>query len=178
MMSLRPFTAGGLILLLLVGCSEGAGEDEEPAPPTEAQKVAELEKQGLIPSLDRSGSLAGPDADADGVRDDVARFVEGLGASDTQEEALLQLAETFQSSLQVDVEDPEAVNSIALRMSRAVNCVYDRFPDRPNVASELVEDVEAVSANTRARLIAYLRYNDALDGTVAALPEEGACETP
>lgn len=52
------------------------------APLTEAQtlreEIARLEQQGVLPTLDRSTDVRGPDLNNNGVRDDIDAFVSAL----------------------------------------------------------------------------------------------------
>lgn len=60
-----------------------------------------------IPNLERSDldwepTLAGIDADSNGIRDDVERFIDRHYETEPQKRAVRQLARTFQESLLID----------------------------------------------------------------------------
>jgi hypothetical protein len=78
----------------------------------------------------------------------------------------------------VDTSDLATVRSVAIRGSRSVNCIYTRFDGTGGSKQPLavVEEIRAVSTNTKARLLAYQNYAKALDGTAGALPEGDTCE--
>jgi len=140
--------------------------------------VQALEDSGSIPRLDRSASVAGTDADSNGVRDDVDSYIAANYTSATQKRAAQQFAGVMQSAIVVDTTDLATVRTVAIRGSRAVNCIYTRFDGTSGSKQPLavVEEIRAVSTNTKARLLAYLNYSKALDGTAGALPEGDTCE--
>jgi hypothetical protein len=175
-----------LFTALLIGCaSKGPTDrpahpapDEEPdltvttAPPTPEELLQTLEVQGAIPKLDRTTSLGGIDDDANGIRDDIEDYIDAHYSK--QINPARQLAAALQASLLVDRADPKALGDVALQIARAVDCV-DRSgfkiknkPDDPDILDEL----QALTANTKMRMIAYMLFNHALDGTLT-FPLEG-----
>ena len=169
------------ILILVSGC----GDDRQtppppptPPPPAAQATIASLEQSGRIPRLDRSATLSGPDADANGIRDDVDQFIAARPDTAPQKEALAGFARGMQASLGANAADQEATRLIALQITRSINCVFSRYPSARTAASIALDEIQAVTANTRARLDAYLAYNRALDGSVAAIPEGDTCAAP
>ena len=156
------------IALVLAACNEN----------DDKAKLQELENSGAIPKLDRSDSVAGTDNDLDGIRDDVEAYISANYAGDAQRAAARQFAKVLQDAMLVDKADLAAVKAIAVRGSRAVNCVYAHFDgmEGSKQPSRVVEELRAVSTNTKPRLLAYLAYSKALDGTAGALPEGDTCE--
>ena len=156
------------MVLALTACSEES----------DAEKIQSLEDSGALPKLDRSDSIAGPDTNADGIRDDVEAFIVASYPGDTQRAAARQLAKVVQATLLVDKTDNTAVKAFAVRSSRAVHCIYSQFSgtEGSTPPSQVVRELSAVSANTKPRLLAYLAYAKALDGTAGALPEGDTCE--
>lgn len=145
---------------------------------TPKERIAALEDQGALPKLDRSSDVQGPDVNANGIRDDVETYIATNYTSTPQRAAAEQFARVIQSAMLVDNTDAAAAKAIALRGSRAVNCIYSHFDG--NAGSKqpaaVVEELKSVSTNTKARLLAYLAYSKALDGTTGALPEGDTCE--
>jgi hypothetical protein len=141
-------------------------------------KLQELEDSGAIPKLDRSDSIAGIDANSDGIRDDVEAYIASNYAGDAQRAAARQFAKVMQDAMLVDKTNLSAVKAIAVRSSRAVNCIYAHFDGTAGSKqpSQVVGEIRAVSTNTKPRLLAYLAYSKALDGTAGALPEGDTCE--
>jgi hypothetical protein len=176
-----------LCTALLIGCASKGPTDrpvhsppDTPGPsgtttplPTPEELIEELENQGAIPLLDRTTTLGGIDENpANGIRDDIEDYIDVHYAK--QINPARQLAAALQASLLVDRTDAKALGDVALQIARAVDCV-DRSgfkiknkPDDPDILDEL----QALTANTRMRMIAYMLFNQALDGTLS-FPLEG-----
>ena len=169
-----------LITALLIGCASAGPVDRPAHPPpddhagtptpalTPEELVEQLEVDGAIPLLDRTHTLGGIDEDKkDGIRDDIELYIDVHYSK--QRAPARQLAAALQASLLVDHADPEAVGAVALEIARAVDCV-DRSgfkiknkPDDPDILDEL----QALTANTKRRMISYMLFNQALDGTLS-----------
>lgn len=144
---------------------------------TPQAQIAALEDSGAIPKLERGNTLQGTDADADGVRDDVAAYINGQFTAPAQKAAAVQAAKSLQAALLVAPGDTTAAKAASLRIANAVNCIYARFPMTGSTPpGKVVTDLEAVITNTKQRLLAYLAYNKALDGTTSGLPQGDTCE--
>ncbi len=170
------------LLAALAGCGGGGGgsTDSSPTTPrTAKESLQALETAGDIPALERSASVAGTDANADGVRDDVEAYIrtQYASASAPQRTAALQYARGMQAALLVDPADGTAVKAVKRQLSRANHCLYARFDSSSAVQPAAVgAQLRAVTTNTKARLLAYLAYSKALDGTSWAMPEGDTCE--
>ena len=83
----------------------------------------------------------------------------------------------MQSSLLVNVSNINGVKTTQRQITRATSCVYARFAgDLEKPPAKVSKELEAITANTRQRLTAYLAYNKALDGTSWSMPEGDTCE--
>ena len=175
---------------LLIGCAS-AGPVDRPAhsPPddraggtptpalTPDELIEQLEVEGAIPTLDRTHTLGGIDEDKkDGIRDDIELYIDAHYPN--LRAPARQLAAALQASLLVDHTDPEAVGEVALQIARAVDCVdrsgfkIQNKPDDPDILDEL----QALTANTKLRMISYMLFNQALDGTLSfPLDEKQVC---
>jgi len=135
--SLKPLIGGVLLAAFLTGCGGGNGGGglfspgtTEPAAttlpasgssagspsgstgtasPTLAQQIEALERKGGYPTLDRSSDIAGPDANKNGVRDDIEAWINTLSVTEPQRKALMQKAKALQQTLLVDLNDKVAV---------------------------------------------------------------------
>lgn len=163
------------MLAWLGGCSGGSGGTEA-GETTPKEQVLALESAGEIPKLERDASIAGVDADANGVRDDVEAYIAGNYASEAERAAAMQYAKGMQAALLVDTSNIAAVKEVKRQMSRALHCVYDKFGGGTKQPATVNEELRAISTNTKQRLLAYLAYNKALDGTSWAMPEGDTCE--
>ncbi len=145
---------------------------------TPQQRIQSLEDQGALPKLERSTDVQGPDINNNSIRDDIETYIATNYTSTTQRTAAEQFARVMQAAMLVDKADIAAAKAIALQGSKAVNCIYSRFDG--NAGSKqpaaVVEELKSVSTNTKARLLAYLAYSKALDGTAGSIPEGDTCE--
>ena len=180
-----------LVALSLAGCDGGSSGSQtsssgsssaSPTPtPTSSstsleQRLAELEAQGKLPVLDRSASVTGPDANGNGVRDDVESYINSRPITDVQKRAELQLAKAFQNTLIVDVHNDAALAAASDGTMRAIHCLFDTFgQDSPTSPQGAFYDVQEATLNTRQRLSAHMKYNDAQNGATSTLPKGNTC---
>jgi hypothetical protein len=152
---------------------EGAPESSPPA----AQLLA-LEAARTIPKLERGGTLAGIDTNRNGVRDDVEAHITSKYTGVPQRAAAMQTARALQATLLVDTQDVTAAKTASRQVMYAMKCVFSRFPGPPDSPdpSRVIDELEGLTTNTKARLLAYRAYNKALDGTSASLPDGDTCE--
>ena len=128
--------------------------------------------------LDRSNSIAGPDVNDNGVRDDLETILFNNYTSVPQRAAVMQYAKALQKTLTVDKTDMAAVRLVDREISRGINCIYSKF-DGTNGAkqpAQVGQELISITANTKQRLLAYLQFSKALDGTSASLPVGDTCE--
>lgn len=145
-------------------------------PTTDAERIQMLEDAGEIPRLDRSDSLAGPDVDGNGVRDDIDAWIARKLPPGQQRVAVTQLARAMQATVLVDVEDGVALRRVTDLGSHAVSCVHDAWGADTAGASSWVSDIESMTTSTKKRLLAYLAYDRALSGKVISMPTEANCD--
>lgn len=127
--------------------------------------------------LDRTNGIAGVDADKNGVRDDVDAYISTRYSAAPQKAAALQVARTIQKELLVSKTDKPAIKLLTLAEDRAVNCVYSKFDRNSSIKpGAVVQDIESVTTNTEERLLAYLAFSKAADGTTGTIPEGDTCE--
>jgi cysteine-rich repeat protein len=138
-----------------------------------ADKLQAMEASGLLPKLDRTESLAGIDADADGVRDDLAGLIAALPDAGSQKAALLQLARALNAALTSDSANSAAIGRSSDALNDALHCVSLRYDS--GSAVQRAAQVRNFVVNTRQRFTAYLAYNLALDGSVFSEPQGDTC---
>jgi hypothetical protein len=132
-----------------------------------------------LPILDRSDNLTGVDDNQNGIRDDIEKYINKNYSDEGQRKALFQDAKVMQESLLIDITDMIAVKKIGIQQSRSIHCIFSKFKStdvsdqNPSIISK---KIESMTANTKERLKAYLRYNKALDGTAWTLPRGDTCE--
>lgn len=108
---------------------EDSNPPAAPAKRSAAEILADLENRGLIPKLDRSDSLEGPDQDKNGIRDDIDAYIAQHYPEPTQRKAAEQFARAMQaavatgsSSVRVD-----SARAIFHQMAESTSCLYARF---------------------------------------------------
>ena len=110
-------------------------------------------------SLNQTESLAGVDADANGVRDDVDRYIDTTYADKASADlnrAVRQYAKAVQSSL-VDADSQTQSLAHATERFRALECLMAK---RPREFHTIFVDVRAQLLNTPSRSEAYLKADD------------------
>ncbi|MEX5213979.1 MAG: hypothetical protein NW703_07415 [Nitrospiraceae bacterium] len=130
---------------------------------------------------DTTPTVAGVDADNDGVRDDIETYIDGTysgGSAGSTRDALRQYAKAVQAAM-LDAGDQARSVTHANERFRAIECLMARRPaDFPTVFSEL----RAKILNTDARSKAYLQADAQVTATpIALLPADqwpSTCVTP
>jgi hypothetical protein len=167
------------IIGILSGCvGESDSSTSAEKAKTQKERVADQEASGAIPKLNRDNSIAGTDTNANGVRDDVEAFITSNYTSSIQRAAAMQTARALQHALTVDTTDKSAVKVADQEISKGINCIYSKF-DGTNGSkrpAQVLQELESITTNTKQRLLAYLRFNKALDGTTSALTDGDTCE--
>ncbi|MDP3813209.1 MAG: hypothetical protein Q8Q78_19570 [Hydrogenophaga sp.] len=165
------------IALALAVTSCGGGGSSAPAL-TPQEQIAQLEASGALPTLERGTSIAGTDANANGVRDDIEQYIEKKYTVLAQRAAAMQTARALQLTLLVDKNDAVKLEEVSEAGMRAAKCRGHVFPglERFPEAYAMSREIEAMATNTKDRLLAYLAYNKAVSGTVSRLPEGDSCE--
>jgi transcriptional antiterminator Rof (Rho-off) len=136
-----------------------------------AAAISSLEANGTIPKLDRSDSLAGPDLDGNGVRDDVDAWIKSKLTDQKQVAAAMQFARAMQKALLVEKGNRIAAKAQSLISHRALDCLFVHFENEntPLSLDRVMGGITSISTNTKERLRAYLEYNKSLNGTTSSL---------
>jgi len=146
------------------------------ATPTLLDQIKALEASGQLPQLDRSSSIPGPDANHNGVRDDIEAWIAALPITDQQKKAALQKARGNQKMLLVDLTDKAALQALGDEGAASIVCIGDAFMPNYQNGHKLSAKIEALTANTKERARRYLDYNRAASGSVTRLPDGNTCE--
>lgn len=147
-------------------------------PMDDQEKLGALEDAGIIPRLERNATLEGVDDNVNGVRDDIDQYIQTNYPKKEHVSSLTQMAISMQQTLLVDINDRIAVKKANQKVVEAINCIYSKFDrtvgeESPAIASA---KIESLTTNTKQRLLGYLAYNKALDGTSWATPDGDTCE--
>jgi len=186
-MKLRAKAVGLAIAIttVLTACGGGGGggsggSGSSPlattTPPATIQAtILALESSGKLPTLDRSASIAGPDANTNGVRDDIDAYIARQGYTAPQLKSVQQTAKALADILLVDIRNQDALRATDLSLQRSIKCLYLRFPN-PGQAHATGKNIEKITINTKVRVEAYIKYQVAMDGKVLASPQGDTCE--
>ncbi len=126
---------------------------------TPLQTFQALQASGQIPVLDLTTSLTGTDADGNGVRDDLDKYIAGLPDTAAQKKALTQLAQALQTTLTVDTTNSSALAAVSASLFRGDTCVWQQYS----------------SGQQHAKAMAYDNYNAARNGAVVTPPTGTVC---
>lgn len=140
------------------------------AEPSLTEQIKALEASGVVPKLDRSSSIKGPDQDLNGVRDDIDAWIAALPITDTQKKAATQEAKSTQKALLVDLTDQLALQAVGDEAMAGIVCLKDTFEPKYQEGSKLSAKLEAMTVNTKERTVQYIKYNRARSGSVTSLP--------
>lgn len=134
------------------------------------------EQHGVLPVLDRSSDIRGPDLDNNGVRDDIDKFIAALPLIDAQRRAAVQTARVQQRKLLADLSDKAALQVLSDASMAATACFGDTFePDRRQ-SYKLAAKIEAITRNTPERAGRAIKYMAAVSGSMTDYPEGNPCE--
>lgn len=149
------------------------------------EQLAELESAGELPALDRSSSIPGPDADSNGIRDDIDAYITALPVSDAMKKATRQVARVQQKALTIDLNDRVALLALSDASMASTACMSEMAETGASLeqhskvrraAHAIALKIEAITANTPERADRYMAYMGALHGTTTTYPEGKVCE--
>ena len=142
---------------------------------TAKEKITALENSGAITTLKRSSDVKGPDANANGVRDDVDIVIATMPINESQKIGAEQFAKSIQAALVLDVSDTTKLRDASVHISRAIQCLSSRFPDKKQLTA-VANTIESITANTKERASQYIKFNVALSGSVSKLLSGDTCD--
>lgn len=141
------------------------------------QTLLKLEDKVMNSKLDRSDSVAGVDKDHNGIRDDIDTYISKNYVNEEQRKAVNQYAKSLQAYLTTDITDEVAVQEASNQNTRAMSCVFEKFNKSDNGPNgSIVEEIGSITTNTKKRLVAFYKFNSALDGLVITLPKGDFCD--
>ena len=148
-----------------------------PAPAAQSlqEQITAMESSGAYPKLDRSADIPGPDANGNGVRDDIEAWVNAQPVTNGQKKALMQDAMATQRTLLVALDDKKALQAAGEGFAASFQCGMLQFPEYSDF-SKYAGKIEAMTANTRQRAERYMKYNAARSGSSTTNPRGDTCE--
>ncbi|MBX3609436.1 MAG: hypothetical protein KF871_06020 [Hydrogenophaga sp.] len=172
----RPVTVAACVAALLLTACGGGRKSDTTAPATLAEQIQQLEASGKLPKLDRSDDIRGLDTDNNGIRDDIDAWIAALPITDVQKRAAQQMARVQQAKLVANLTDKTSLQLLGDRSMAGVSCLVDVFKPNNQMGYDLIDQIEANTANTKNRAMQYLAYNRAVSGSSGTLPSGNTCE--
>lgn len=173
--SKRPLTV--VLILLLSACSHHPSSSSPASPSAPSSSLLDqlnaLQKSGGLPTLDISASVAGTDANQNGIRDDIDAFIAARPDSAGQKAALSQYAKALQTTLLIDTTQASADSAAAVEIGRSIACIWSVYD--PATAYQMSKDLQKYTVNTLPRIKAYDRFNFSMSGSVLTAPTGVVC---
>lgn len=172
---------GLCVTLSLNACGSGSSS-ESPLPPagnnapaikSAVEAIRAADSAGSLPKLNRDATVAGVDADKNGVRDDLDAYIATLPDTPAQKAALVQMAFAINNALTADTADQSALLAASKLIANAAACSHARYDTV--TASKKGAEIEKLAVNTKTRFQAYNKFSAALNGTTFVLPQGDGC---
>ena len=175
MMLFRRIALLVLVSLSASACGGGGGSSTQTAsaPTTVAEALKAADQSGAYPQLNRDTSVAGPDANNNGVRDDIDAYIASLPDSAPQKAALTQASASVTRAMTTDTTDQNALADAMRQIANASACLHARYDS--STASSKNTDMEKLTVNTKERFIAYEAFSAAASGHSFVLPQGDGC---
>lgn len=166
------------IFSLITACS-GGGESSGPAVNKGSSQPTPVDDAPAVDNEDLTPGLKGIDANANGIRDDIDRFIAShYSASSMMKKVAEQEARALQR--QVDANTPEQALAAANAVSRAADCTFQTLPHATEKDLKFAEDmsieIKALTANTKERFEAYWRAQEMVSGAVFKEAKKPVCD--
>lgn len=134
------------------------------APKTLEEAILLLEARGELPVLDRTDSIAGIDANGNGVRDDIEVYINKLPDTAQQKKDLMRFHRAITNDMLVKKQDMDQVREAMNGVTWAMDCIFKSYP--LELSNERIVDVRNYTVNTKNRFIAHVEFAAAMDGSV------------
>jgi hypothetical protein len=167
-----------VLFLLVTACSGEGGSVGTPAakgnvPATTVEEAPQVDNEDLTPGL------KGIDADANGIRDDIDRFIaRHYSTTSMMRKAAEREARAFQMSMEATT--PEEAKAAGNAIFHAGDCSYKLLPHATEADMKFVEsmsiEIKALTANTPERFSAYWRGEELASGMVFYSNDNPDCE--
>lgn len=174
-MKIKILVLSILFLSALSACQseyEPVGKHLETA--TFTEQVSKMEDAGELPRLDRTDTVAGIDTDENGIRDDIDAYIQKNFKNIDQQNAVKQFAKSMQQFILIDPGNRQIAKEASAKNSMAISCIYLRFS--ADTAYKTVNEIDAITTNTKRRLLASNAVDKALDGTVISEQNGEVCD--
>jgi hypothetical protein len=163
-----------LSIITLASCGGDGGDSTSGLNQSQTPKetLQALQSSGALPNLDRSSSIKGPDANNNGIRDDIETWINNQNLPPQTAAPLRVLANVLQTTLTIETTNQQAVSILNARMDAAIVCITSQKTPSEAEIRRILRELEAITANTKERTYAYIAYNESQNGTTSKLPAE------
>ncbi len=127
--------------------------------------------------LDYSGSIAGTDANNDGLRDDVADFIQTLPDSAVQKNALRQVSTAIRAAMLLGStgdRKTKGLREASWNIGRATKCLWQRYGGG-STANNHLKLIRQATANTQRRFDSYMKFSALTSGYALPSPQGKVC---
>ena len=169
--------AAALLALIVSGCgnsTENTSTVEQHQPQNIEEAILQLEKSGQLPLLDRSESISGIDANRNEIRDDIEAYISAMPDTEQQKNRLTKFHKAITATMLVDIKDEAELRNVGNELSKSAHCLS--YVYGAEVAFKKGKEIQKLTVNTKPRVLAYMKYNDAMDGRVFFMPPKNICE--
>ncbi|AXY60070.1 hypothetical protein [Acinetobacter sp. WCHAc010052] len=174
-MKIKILVLSILFLSVLSACqSEYAPVGKHSETATFTEQISKMEDAGELPELERTDTIAGIDTDENGIRDDIDAYIQKNFKNIDQQNAVKQFAKSMQQFILIDPGNRQAAKEASIKNSMAISCIYLRFS--ADTAYKTVNEIDAITTNTKKRLLASNAVDKALDGTVISEQNGEVCD--
>ncbi|HEY5514548.1 MAG TPA: hypothetical protein VIK40_12975 [Geomonas sp.] len=162
------------LVIFLTSCSGGNNNNSTTHPPTTvADALKASDQSGAYPALNHDSTIAGPDLDNNGVRDDVDAYINALPDNSSQKSALRQTHSAISNAMLADTTNQNALVAATRKIANATACIHAKYDS--TTASNKNSEMEKITVNTKGRFRAYEKFSAAISGTTFVLPEGDGC---
>ena len=176
-LKIKPLFILVTISITACGGGGGGGGDTNILSHSSSATIEEVlktaEQSGELPKLNRGASVAGPDINNNGVRDDIDAYIDSLPDSVEQKAALRQASAAITQAMVIDAADQNALANALKQIASASACLHARY-DSLTASSKNLE-MEKLTVNTKERFAAYEAFNNAASGHSFVLPQGDGC---
>lgn len=116
-----------LVLLSISMTACGGTGGGTPSPTSVGEAIKAAEEAGTTPKLNRDDTIAGPDTDGNGVRDDIDAYIASLSDTEPQKAALRQSSAVLTKAMTVDITNQSAALEVGRQIMASVSCVSSKY---------------------------------------------------
>lgn len=166
------------VCLLITACS-GEGESSSAAVNKGSSQPTPVDDAPAVDNEDLTPGLKGIDANANGIRDDIDRFIaRHYSATPMIKKVAEKQARAFQMSMEATT--PEEAKKAGNAIFLAGDCAYKLLPHSTQEDMKFVEsmsiEIKALTANTKERFSAYWHGEELASGMVFYSNANPDCE--